>query len=195
MSLGLRATRHSASEAIRPYERKSVASVYKRVRPREGKPDLVTWETRWRDLTGAQRKKSFPKKVDADRYATSIEHSMLTGAYVDPKAGKVTFEQYAEEWRAAQVHRPTTEAHHETMLRRHVYPHLGHRPLAEIRPSEIQAWAKRLSESLAPSTVGVVHRIGAGIYRPAVRAGRGPPSPCGGTPPPRRQPRRVEPLS
>jgi hypothetical protein len=115
-----------------------MASVYKRVRPRPGKPDLVTWETRWRDLTGAQRKKTFARKVDADRYATFIEHSMLTGAYVDPKAGQVTFQEYAEEWRAGQVHRPTTQAHHETMLRRHAYPHLGHRPLADIRPSEIR---------------------------------------------------------
>jgi integrase len=172
-----------------------VASVYKRVRPREGRPDLVTWETRWRDLTGSQRKKSFAKKVDADRYATSIEHSMLTGAYVDPKAGKVTFEQYAEEWRAAQVHRPTTEAHHETMLRRHVYPFLGHRPLAEVRPSEIQLWVKRLSDTLAPSTVGVVHRIVAGIFKAAVRDRRVATSPCEGTKLPKRQPKRVEPLS
>ncbi|MFW3171167.1 tyrosine-type recombinase/integrase [Geodermatophilus sp. CPCC 206100] len=172
-----------------------MASVYKRVRPRPGKPDLVTWETRWRDLTGAQRKKSFGKKVDADRYATSIEHSMLTGAYVDPKAGKVTLEQYAEEWRAAQVHRPTTEAHHETMLRRHVYPHLGHRLLADIRPSEVQAWIKRLSGSLAPSTVGVVHRIVAGIFKAAVRDRRVATSPCEGTKLPKRQPKWVEPLS
>jgi integrase len=172
-----------------------VASVYKRVRPRPGKPDLVTWETRWRDLAGAQRKKSFGRKVDADRYATSIEHSMLTGAYVDPKAGKVTFQQYAEEWRAAQVHRPTTEAHHETMLRRHVYPHVGHRPLADIRPSEVQAWVKRLSDSLAPSTVGVVHRIVAGIFKAAVRDRRVATSPCEGTKLPKRQPKRVEPLS
>lgn len=172
-----------------------MASVYKRVRPRPDRPDLVTWEARWRDLTGAQRKKSFGRKGDAERYATSIEHSMLTGAYVDPQAGKVTFGQYAEQWRASQVHRPTTEAHHETMLRRHVYPHLGHRPLAEIRPSEIQAWVKRLSDTLAPSTVGVVHRIVAGICKAAVRDRRVATSPCEGTKLPKRQPGRVEPLS
>lgn len=119
---------------------------------------------------------------------------MLTGAYVDPRAGKVTFERYAE-WRAAQVHRPTTEAHHETMLRRHLYPHLGHRPLAEIRPSEIQAWVKRLSDLLAPSTVGVVHRIVAGIFKAAVRDRRVATSPCEDTKLPKRQPKRVEPLS
>jgi len=107
----------------------------------------------------------------------------------------VTFQEYAEQWRASQVHRPTTQAHHETMLRRHAYPHLGHRPMADIRPSEIQAWAKRLSEALAPSTVGVVHRIVAGIFKAAVRDRRVAASPCEGTRLPKVHRQRVVPLT
>jgi hypothetical protein len=51
----------------------------------------------------------------------------------------VTFAEYAEQWRAGQVHRPTTAAYVETMLRRHAYPDLGGRALSSIRPSEVQA--------------------------------------------------------
>ncbi len=76
-----------------------------------------------------------------------------------------------------------------------MYPHLGNRLLADVRPSEVQAWVKRLSESLAPSTVSVAHRIVAGILRAAVRDRRVPTSPCEGTKLPKREPKRVKPLS
>ena len=108
---------------------------------------------RYRDLRGKQCKKQFARKIDADRFATEVEHGLLTRTYVDPKAGKITLQEYAEEWRAAQVHRPSPRAQQETHLRRHVYPHLGGRTLADLRPSEVQAWVKRLSETLAPATV------------------------------------------
>ena len=85
---------------------------------------------------------------------------MVTGQYVNPKAGQVTFRDYAERWRAIQVQRPSSRAHVETMLRRHAYPALGDRRLSSVMPSEIQAWVKGLE--LAPATVGVLHGGGGG---------------------------------
>lgn len=93
------------------------------------------------------------------------------------------------------MHRPTTAAHVETMLRRHVYPTLGDRPLLSILPSEIQALVKRLSTTLAPATVGVVHRIVAGIFKAAVRDRRLSASPCEGTKLPKAHRERLRPLS
>lgn len=78
------------------------------------------WRARWRTPEGAQRSKTFKRKEDAQRHLTSIEHSKLTGAYVDPTEGRITFKKYAEQWRALQVHRPGTAAQIETNLRRHV---------------------------------------------------------------------------
>ncbi len=171
-------------------KRPTVASVEKRVRD-----GSTTWLARWRDPDGRQRKRSFPRKVDADRFLTSVEHGMLTGTYVDPAAGKVTFQEYAEQWRAGQVHRPTTTAHVETMLRRHAYPVLGARPLASIRPSEVQAWVKRLSLTLAPATVGVVHGLVAAVFKAAVRDRLLTGSPCEGVKLPKKEPKKIVPLS
>jgi hypothetical protein len=42
-------------------------------------------------------------------------------------------------------------------LRLRVYPIIGSRPIAAVRPSEIQAMVRRLSEDLAPSTLAVVY--------------------------------------
>lgn len=81
------------------------------------------------------------------------------------------------------------------MLRRHVYPALGDRPLSSVRPSEVQAWARGLAVKLQPSTVKVVHGILAAIFKAAVRDRRLTSSPCEGTKLPRVEPRRVVPLT
>jgi hypothetical protein len=45
-----------------------------------------------------------------------------TGTYIDTRAGRVTFREYAEHWRSSRVDRPSSVAHVEPMLRRHVHP-------------------------------------------------------------------------
>lgn len=152
------------------------------------------WRARYRGPDGREVARHFPRKLDAQRWLDETTAALVTGQYVDPRAGRVTLREYAETWRRAQVHRPSTQAHTETMLRRHTYPHLGDRPLASILPSDVQAWVKRLSTTLEPSTVGVVHGIVSGIFRAAVRDRRIVASPCESTKLPKVTPARVEPL-
>ena len=94
------------------------------------------WRARWRTPDGKSRSKTFARKIDAEKHLTGTDHAKLTGAYVDPGAGRITFRTYGEQWRAVQVHRPSTAVQLETNLRRHVYPTLGERPIGAIRPSE-----------------------------------------------------------
>jgi integrase len=116
--------------------------------------------------------------MDAQRHLASIEHSRLTGSYVDPSAGRVTFRAYAESWRGVQLHRPGTTVSAEQHLRIHVYPLLGHRPMGAVRPTEIQALVRQLSDSLAPSTVAVVYGRVVAVFRSAVRDRVISTSPC-----------------
>ncbi|MDZ7734455.1 MAG: hypothetical protein U5R31_16530 [Acidimicrobiia bacterium] len=102
------------------------------------------WRARYRAPDGKERSQTFERKVDAERFLASIEHDKLNGSYVDPMAGQVTFREYAEEWRSVQVHRGGTMASVEQQLRLHVYPKLGDRPLASVRPTEIQALVRSL---------------------------------------------------
>ena len=55
-----------------------MASIEKR--DRQGK---VTWLARWRDETGRQRKRSFNRKIDAQRFATTLRNlvSLLRSVY------------------------------------------------------------------------------------------------------------------
>jgi integrase len=159
------------------------------------------WRARYRDSSGREHAKHFDRKTDAQRWLDEVTASVVTGQYVDPNAGRMTFREYAEQWRGAQVHRPSSQAHVETMLRRHAYPTLGDRPLATILPSEVQAWVKRLSvggedrKPLAPSTVSVVHSIVSSVFRAAVRDRRIPANPCEGTRLPKRERSKVVPIT
>jgi integrase len=154
-----------------------------------------TYRPRFRDASGKEHARHFKRKVDAQRWLDEMTAAMVTGQYVDPAAGRVTFRDYAERWRATQVHRPTTAAHVETMLRRHVYPSLGDKRLGSVLPSDIQSLVKQLSLDLAPATVGVVHRILAGIFKAAVRDRRIVASPCEGTKLPKVHRQRIEPMA
>lgn len=62
------------------------------------------WRARYRDEGGREHSRHFTRKVDAQRWLDETTASVVTGQYVDPKAGRVTVREYAEQWRAAQVH-------------------------------------------------------------------------------------------
>lgn len=119
------------------------------------------WRARYRDETGKEHARHFSRRTDAGRWLDEVTTAVVTGQYDDPRFGRVTFRQYAEQWRGGQVHRPSTQVYIERQLRRHAYPVLGDRPMSSIRPSDIQAWAKGLTDELAPTTVGVVHGVNA----------------------------------
>jgi integrase len=127
------------------------------------------YQVRYVDPTGVERRRSgFKRKADADRFATEIEHRKLSGLYVDPAAGRVTFREYAEAWRAVQPHRPSTAEQLESRLRLHVYPLIGDRPLSAIRPTELQALVRDRAEHLAPGSLeNVLVWVGT-IFRAAV---------------------------
>ena len=94
-----------------------VASIDKR-------PD-GTYRARWREYAnGPQRTRHFERKADAQRFLDGLRGDLARGMYIDPASGRMPFRAYAEEWRAAQMHRTSTASQCETYLR-----------LQPIRPS------------------------------------------------------------
>lgn len=132
------------------------------------------WQVRWRGPDGSQHKESFPRRVDAERHLTSVEHSMMTGGYVDPAAGRLTVAEYAVVWLGRQVHlKPSTRATYAALMRQHVLPTFGAMPLGRVEHSGVTAWVARLSaRGLSGSTVRQTHRVLHMILSSAVRDGR-----------------------
>ncbi|WP_338057941.1 hypothetical protein [Streptomyces abyssalis] len=97
---------------------------------------------------GTEKSKSFPdrQKRRAEEWLAEIEADMLWGQYVDPKAGRVTFQQYAERWLAGLTTDIATRILVERHLRRHALPRLGTRPLGSFRPVHIRDVRARSGE-------------------------------------------------
>src|SRR5215207_3015937 len=153
------------------------------------------WRAQWREYPGGpQRAKHFSRKVDAERFLVSVEHSKLVGSYVDPANGKVTLEQYVDTWlaRMAPTWRATTAELVGIYLRKHVVPTLGRRPLGSIRRTDIEAWAAALP--LAPSSVGTVRQHLGQLLASAVDGGLIVRNQALGARMPRVEERRTRPL-
>lgn len=125
------------------------------------------WVVRWRDEAGKQRKAGFARKLDADRHRAEVEHRLNTGNYIDPAAGRVTFQVYAERWRAMQPHRENTAMRVESQLTKHAYPAFGNRPVGALRTSELQAFVTGLP--LEPSSARSVFSTVRAVLSAAVR--------------------------
>lgn len=160
------------------------------------------WRARYRDTSGREHARHFKLKRDAQRWLNEVAASVVTGQYVDPRAGRLTFREYADGWVSAQVHRPSTETLYRGHLERHTYPVLGDLPLSAILPTTIQGWVKRLStgvegerDALSPATVRVVYTVAASVFRAAVRDRKLATSPCDGIALPEVTKSRVTPMT
>jgi integrase len=126
------------------------------------------WRARYRDDAGREHARHFGRRVDAQRWIDETTAAVVTGQYVDPKAGKTTVREYAKAWQAAQVTREHTRRNIDIALRLHVLPHIGGRTLGSVRPSDMQALVKTLSASLASGTVGQVYKVARRMFAAAV---------------------------
>jgi integrase len=154
------------------------------------------WFARYRDGTGHEHGQRFDRKIDAQRWLDEQTAALVTGQYADPRAGRVVFRQYAEQWRSTMAHGPSTRNLVERTLRCHIYPALGDLPMGSIRTTTVQALVTELSGRLAASTLKLAYGYMVAVCRAAVRDRIIACSPCEGVrlPPPRRKQVEIPPL-
>ncbi|WP_456824166.1 tyrosine-type recombinase/integrase [Cellulomonas sp. P5_E12] len=145
--------------------------------------------------TGREIAKHFDRKIDAQRWIDEHTASVVTGTFVDPSAGRITFKDYAEHWRSVQAHRPSTADQVRRSLDRHVYPVLGSRRISTIMPSDLKALVKRMSLTLAPSTVSTIYKHVSAIFKAAVADRRIVVSPCSDLSVPKPRKAKVVPMT
>jgi integrase len=144
-----------------------MASVERRERKGRNGEVIRTYRVRWWGPNRKQRSKSFKRKVDADRFAATISADIVRGSYIDPDAGRVRFEEYAERWLKAQTFEEGTFVAVESRLRNHAYPVLGQRFVNDIQPSTVQAWLSTLKE-LAPTYRQIIFANVSSVFTAAV---------------------------
>ncbi|MGO4603047.1 tyrosine-type recombinase/integrase [Terrabacter sp. 2YAF2] len=142
------------------------------------------WRARYRDAAGKEHARHFARKMDAQRWLDEVTASLVTGQYVDPRAGKVTFSAFYQAWSSRQVWVPSTRSNADHAAA--TVPFAGV-PLKAIRRSHIEAWVKALSADLAASTIKTRFVIVRSVFRAAVADKMIAADPCEGVVLPRRR--------
>jgi integrase len=128
---------------------------------------------------------TFASKADAEVWLARKEVEIRDGEWIDPHAGKVTFDVYAARWVRDRMLKPRTDELYRGLLRNHVLPAFGNRPVGEIRQPEVRHWHKKLltagplsSPPFGPVTVAKAYRLLHAIMATAADDGLIRRNPC-----------------
>lgn len=151
------------------------------------------WEARLHLGNGKYAAKTFTTKRDAERYAAHSQVEQERGEWRDPKDGRIAFGDWTKIWWTSKDLRPSTVALYEYLLRCHVLPEFEHRPIANIRADEVDAWKVKLMQSgISPSTANKAFRCFADVMGLAVKRDRIAKSPTYGVDAPKEAKKRPE---
>lgn len=152
------------------------------------------WIARWRDPSGRQRKKSFVRKVDAQRWLDQALSDLHRGQYIDPVGAKAKTGDYADRWASGLAHlKVSTATRFRGIVRVHIVPRWGTWQLGKITLSDVNTWIADLDAlGLRPGSVRQTHRVFSLILDTAVADGRIARNPAAGAKLPRRV--RTEPV-
>ncbi|HCG3138777.1 tyrosine-type recombinase/integrase [Corynebacterium striatum] len=126
------------------------------------------WRVQYRSPDGKSRtKRGFRTKSEAQAWSDKNAVSIYDQDWIDPNAGRARIKEVGERWLAMQTHlKPKTLHETEGLWRRYVLPEWGGRPVASVKPSEVQAWVATMGKS--GSTVRQAHAVLAKVLDLAV---------------------------
>jgi integrase len=124
------------------------------------------WRARYRDEMNREHAKHFDRKVDAQRWLDEVTAAVVTGTYVDPKAGRVNFATWWREWSQRQVWKRGTRLTADQAAGTVTF---GAVAMSAIRPSHVEHWIKRQSAAgVQASTIRTRYNYVHAAFRAAV---------------------------
>jgi integrase len=131
------------------------------------------WQARYLTPTGStvNAPHTFTTKGDASRWLSTTETDILRGTYIDPRAGRLTVEEWANDWVTCKPKkRRASRARDRSTLDRWVIPTLGPMKLKDVTRAEIRSLVDTMNETLAPQTVHRNMGTVAALFNAAVNA-------------------------
>lgn len=123
------------------------------------------WRARYRDDQGREHSRHFDRKVDAQRWIDEITTSVVSGTYVDPRAGDVSFSAFYDDWSSRQLWVRKTRENADLAAGSVPFSHM---PISSIRRSHVETWIKAMTTDLAASTIKTRYVIVRSVFRAAV---------------------------
>lgn len=124
------------------------------------------WRARYRDDAGREHSRHFSRRIDAQTWLDNVTTAVVTGLYVDPKAGRVTFRDFYNEWSQRQVWVAGTVV--SKNLAAYSTPFVD-MPIGAIRTSHVEAWVAKMNTTLAPTTIATRFNNVRTVFRAAKR--------------------------
>ena len=125
------------------------------------------WRARFVDDQGHEVTKAFGRKADAQAWIDNQTAARITGTYVDPKSGRVTFASYYRQWAPDQIWVPSTREAMDLAANSVTF---GDVAFSDLKPSHIRAWVKLMQDKpLEASTIRTRFVNVRGVIRAAVR--------------------------
>lgn len=130
--------------------------------------------------------RTFATKNEATRWLASVETDQARGGWIDPRAGRITLEEYAWAWLHGKVRlAPRTREIYECQLRLHVLPSidddvpaLGPTALGDLTPELVRSWYGALLEVGGSSVAAKAYTRLRQIMKQAVDDERIAKNPC-----------------
>ena len=111
----------------------------------------AVYRARYRDEAGKEHARHFDRKVDAQRWLDEVTAAVVTGQYVDPKAGRITFDAFFRRWAERQIWAPMTQVQNDLVRRKVTF---GSVSMATLRASHIESWVSSMStDGYAANTI------------------------------------------
>ncbi|MFE6975488.1 tyrosine-type recombinase/integrase [Streptomyces sp. NPDC057682] len=114
----------------------------------------MRYRARYFGPDGTEKSESFPdrQKGRADKWLTRIEADMDAGNYVDPKAGRVTFGEYAEKYLGGLTADQVSQEVVRRRIRLHAVPYMRTRPMGSFKPEHVRTWLNSLQLAVPNGT-------------------------------------------
>ena len=130
----------------------------------------TVWRARYRGPDGRERSRSFPRKLDAERFLAATETAINRGDWIDPDLGRTTIAQWAPRWLVSKRKlKPKTRAGYDSLLRSRILPHFGDVPLNKLERIHIEAWISDMqNDGLSASRIRQAFNVLAAMLDTAV---------------------------
>jgi integrase len=114
----------------------------------------VRYDVRYREPGGRPRVKTWRRRADAERFARQVEVDKDRGLFVDPALARTTLREVAARWLASNPgKRGGSWQRDEIVVRTHIVPELGSRPVGSLTPGDVQSLVNSWAANRAPGTV------------------------------------------
>ncbi|MET8623559.1 tyrosine-type recombinase/integrase [Kitasatospora sp. NPDC004669] len=163
---------------------------YKTEKGPDGKPHRVRtdrygtgkrYRARYEGPDGKEKSRSFPdrQKRQAENWLIEIAADMSRGTYTDPRASRLTFRQFAENWLSSHQGDTNERGALERHLRLHVFEAIGSRPLVSFQPGHVRTWLTNLPKTApAASYQRIIYGTVSTVFSAAVDDGLILKNPC-----------------